>query len=101
MRTGCNKPVYESDSLYRGRVPSSPRRPPGPLGKAFADALRAELGNQGLTQSQLAQMVGLSQSQVSVYLRGDKGITIDEADDMARALGMRLCEVIEEAESGD
>jgi transcriptional regulator with XRE-family HTH domain len=54
--------------------------------------------DQGLTQQNLGDMVGLSQTQISAYLRGDRFITLDELDDMCRALGLSLSDVIAEAD---
>lgn len=76
---------------------SAARRLPGPVGRAVAGILSDELESQGLTQAHLGRLANLSQSQVSNYLRGMRGITIDEADDICRALGLNLVEVLTEA----
>lgn len=71
-----------------------PRRSPGAFGLAVATILRNEMEDQGLTQAQLGEMVNLSQQQVSAYLRGDKGMMIDEAFEICMALGLTPLEVL-------
>jgi transcriptional regulator with XRE-family HTH domain len=79
-------------------VSTAARRPPGALGKAVADILYREVTEQGLTQAALAEMVGLSQTQIGAYLGGTRFITLDEAWDICQALGLTFSEVAVEAE---
>jgi transcriptional regulator with XRE-family HTH domain len=85
--------------VYVARVPTAARRQPGQLGRAVATILDLEVLAQGLTQQALGDLVGLSQTQIGSYLRGHKGMTVDEAGDICRALGLTLSEVIVSAEA--
>lgn len=95
---GClNKLVYYPSGASLSQVPTVGRRAPGPLGRAVAEILHDEMRSQGLPQFELGRLTGLSQSQISTYLRGVRGLTLDEADDLCRALGLTLLEVLTQA----
>lgn len=54
--------------------------------------LRSELATKGISQRELAQRVGLTESQVSKVMSGDRTLKADEADAIRRALGYTLPE---------
>lgn len=70
----------------------------GDFGKAIARQLSARRAHQGLTQADLADATGISQSQLSKQLRGIRAINIDELDAICRALDIEMAAVIELAE---
>jgi transcriptional regulator with XRE-family HTH domain len=69
------------------------------LGAAVASVLDNERRDVGLTQVMLGEMVGISQSQLSLLLSGTSPITIDEIDVIAHALGLTVSQVIDAAEA--
>ncbi|WP_193510435.1 helix-turn-helix transcriptional regulator [Cryobacterium sp. BB736] len=67
------------------------------FGRDVAAVLHRERLAQGVTLVQLAALVGVSQSQLSKQLRGERPLTLDEADRICRALGLTLADVIRDA----
>lgn len=57
--------------------------------------IRAE---RGLTQAELAAILGTKQPSISRVLRGDEEITLSRAESFAKALGVPLAELILEPE---
>ena len=64
----------------------------------MAAVLTGEHKAQGLSQSAVGRMSGISQTQVSDYLRGDKAMDTDELHAVSLALGMTVTEVVTAAE---
>jgi len=80
-------------------MPSGTRRPPGPLSRAIANILSDALGDAGIGQTELGEVVGISQSQLSKLLRAERALTIDELDRLCTALALDLIDVITRADS--
>ena len=68
------------------------------FGKVIARLLNDERLHKGVTQAELAESTGISQSQISKQLRGTRDINIDELDAIVTALNMSLVELIRTAE---
>lgn len=51
-----------------------------------------------ISQTALARRIGVSQSQMSDYLRGERPMTLEEIDAICDALGLDILVVIEEAD---
>ena len=58
--------------------------------KQFANRLRMIQEQRGWTQSQLSEVVGISQGTISAYLNDQKSPTIDTAKNIATALGVSI-----------
>ena len=58
--------------------------------KKFAERLRMIQEQRGWTQSQLSEVVGISQGTISAYLNDQKSPTIDTAKNIATALGVSI-----------
>lgn len=58
---------------------------------------RAKLEDKRLSQRQLARMVGMDASAMSLMLRGKRGMSVEEAGSVARVLGVATEEVIRQA----
>lgn len=56
------------------------------------DWLRKALAHKGISQRELAERVGLSESAMSKVMSGDRSLKADEADEIRRALGYILPE---------
>lgn len=69
------------------------------LGKAVAKSLNAQRAYVGMTQMQLSEKSGISQSQLSKQLRGIRAINIDELDAICEALGVSMESILESAEA--
>lgn len=68
------------------------------FGKVIARLLNDERLQKGVTQAELAESTGISQSQISKQLRGTRDINIDELDAIVAALDLSLVELIRTAE---
>jgi transcriptional regulator with XRE-family HTH domain len=79
-------------------VPTRPPRDPGSLTLAVAALLAREVGDQGLTQTKLAGMSGISQPMISLFLRGLAEIDLDELDVLCSALGLDVVDVVARAD---
>lgn len=71
---------------------------PGPLTEAIASILRDAVEGRGLTQTQVAESIGQSQSQVSKYLRGETTMDAEEIDKVCRLVGISIADVITQAD---
>lgn len=69
------------------------------LGKEVAKSLNAQRAYVGMTQMQLSEKSGISQSQLSKQLRGIRAINIDELDAICEALGVSMESILESAEA--
>ena len=69
----------------------------GPLSPHIAAILERERDDQGLSQTALGAMAGISQSQISKYLRAERVLTIDRLDALCTALGLDIVDVVREA----
>ncbi|MEJ6013255.1 helix-turn-helix transcriptional regulator [Corynebacterium sp. H127] len=69
------------------------------FGYAVARQLTARRAHQGLTQTQLADATGISQSQLSKQLRGLRAINMDELALICHALHIDMLEIIRLAEA--
>lgn len=68
------------------------------FGKVTARLLNDERLHKGVTQAELAEATGISQSQISKQMRGTRDINIDELGAIADALDISLVELIRKAE---
>jgi transcriptional regulator with XRE-family HTH domain len=55
----------------------------------------------GLTQMQLATVVGSSQSHISKLLRAERAMRLDEFDALCAAMGVSAVTVLQDAQSGE
>ena len=78
---------------------NAPKRPAvDKFGKAVATQLRARRAHQEMTQQELAERTGISQSQLSKQLRGFRAINLDEFEAICDALDIAMEMIIEAAE---
>ena len=70
---------------------------PGPLTVAVAAILKRSFHQTDVTQETLGAAVGVSQSQMSKYLRGERVLDIDQLDAFCFALGLNIVDVVREA----
>ncbi len=73
------------------------RTAPQALGMEVAALLREAVARREMTQAEVGQKAGISTSQVSKYLRAIRPITIDELDNICRAIGVSFERLIVEA----
>src|SRR5438034_1488446 len=64
------------------------RGPPGSPGQRFADWLEASMRSRGLTQAQLARSVGVADTQVSRWRRGQVVPTLQYLQRLADTFGI-------------
>lgn len=67
------------------------------LSSTIAEILDAAWVDSGLTQSAVGKASGISQSQVSKYLRGVRVPDVDELDAICSALGLSVAAVVADA----
>lgn len=64
------------------------------FGKAVARQLNARRAHQDMTQMDLAEATGISQSQLSKQLRGQRAINLDELAALCKALNVSMEAII-------
>lgn len=69
------------------------------LTRLVAATIRGQMAQHGVTQAEMADALGVSQSQFSKMLRGVRSINLDELDGMCVALGLATSDVIKQAET--
>ena len=72
---------------------------PSYLTSRIASRLRGRISQGNVTQGELAEVVGISQSQISKLLRGTRVFNVDELDAVCQALGLDAGEVVATAYS--
>lgn len=78
-------------------MPSKP--PPGKLSRGVAEILRAAYSEQSLTQAALGARIGVTQSQMSKLLRGERTLSLDQLEVVCFELGLSPGEVVLAAEA--
>jgi transcriptional regulator with XRE-family HTH domain len=78
-------------------VPSGGTTKPGPLTVAVAAILNRAFLQAGISQKKLGAAVGISQSQMSKHLRGERVLDVDQLDAICFALGLSITAVVSEA----
>ncbi len=68
------------------------------LAKRFGELVRRLRTEKGYSQEEFAFRVGLHQTYVSSVERGERNVTIQTADRIARALGITLSSMFSELE---
>lgn len=69
-----------------------------PLRTRLGRAIRRTRADAGMSQERLAQRAGLHRTTMSEIERGISNVSIDIADRIAKALGVRLSRLISDAE---
>lgn len=67
------------------------------LTRFLAGKIRALMAQHNVSQGQLAEAIGVSQSQLSKMVRGARPITIDQFEAMCWSFGVNFHELLEEA----
>lgn len=65
---------------------------------AFGEVVREARKKSGLSQEELADLAGLHRTYIGMIERGEKNITMLNAEKIAVALGMKLSELMKRAE---
>ena len=60
--------------------------------------LKEIMAERGLTQTAIAKMSGVSQSSISLYLSGERGLSLRTAVKISQALGVPLEDLLPEKE---
>ncbi|MCX7492748.1 helix-turn-helix transcriptional regulator [Corynebacterium antarcticum] len=76
---------------------SQPRSRPAALGTEIAAKLREALARRQVTQAELGKRVSISTSQISLYLRGKRSMSLDEFNSICAALELSADEVFSQA----
>lgn len=75
-------------------MPSAPQPKPGKFARAVSAQIRSSMARQRISGSQLAAMVGRSQSYISKRLRDEASFTANDCESICQALGEDLVQVI-------
>jgi len=75
-------------------------RSPHPVDLAVGQRLRAARRLRGVSQAQLAEVVGLTFQQIQKYERGENRIAVSILHDMANALHAPMSRLLGEAQAG-
>jgi len=68
------------------------------LSDAFSKVVERHRQAQGLSKTELASRAGLHQTYVGLLEKGDRSPSVDTAQAIAKGLGLRLSDLIKEAE---
>jgi transcriptional regulator with XRE-family HTH domain len=66
---------------------------------AVAELLQRRRAELGYSLEQLADDAGLHRTSVGLIMRGQRGVTVASAANLARALGVTLSELVAQAEA--
>ncbi len=69
------------------------------LRKALSKNLRRIMKERGYSQQGLQQITGVSQSQISSYLRTEKAATIDSLEALAKGLNISVFELLTDSKT--
>jgi transcriptional regulator with XRE-family HTH domain len=69
-------------------VPKGSKAKPGPVTAALAPLLNDAFLEMLISQKRFGQMVGIPQSTISLYLRGERALDLDTFVHICRALGI-------------
>ena len=78
-------------------MPSAAQPEPGPFARAISAQFRSSLARQRISGVQLGARTGRSQSYISKRLRDEAAFTCTDVEDICRALGEDLFEVLRAA----
>ena len=70
------------------------------LARRFGELVRRLRQERGYSQEEFSFRVGLHQTYISSVERGERNVTIQTADRIAKALGTTLADLFEELEQG-
>lgn len=62
--------------------------------KKFGDKVRKERHKKGLSQEEFASIAGVHRTYIGMIERGEKNITLNNIEKIAKALGMKPSELI-------
>lgn len=65
--------------------------------EVFAQNVREQRLKKGLSQEALAELSGLHRTYIGMIERAEKNITITNMDKIAKALGVTICKLLNEA----
>ena len=77
----------------------APTPEPGPLTKEVAGIIKGKMARYSVSQKEMAEPVGVDQSQLSKMIRGLRPINLDQLEIMCAVLGVEIDDVIDEAHS--
>ncbi len=60
------------------------------IGEQLRVAIQEAIWKQGFQQAELARRVGLSPAQVSRFLKGERGLSLESIDRLMEALGLEV-----------
>ena len=92
-----DSPKNRASCVILGPMSSQPRSRPAALGTEIAAKLREALARRQVTQAELGKRVSISTSQISLYLRGKRAMSLDEFHSICAALELSADEVFSQA----
>lgn len=81
-------------------MPSGSKPRPSDLTQEVAAILRGRMSRLGLAQGEVAARMGVSQSQLSKMLRGERHIDLDQFDQLCWLTECGMVDVLREADEG-
>lgn len=80
-----------------GGVPTGKKPTPGPLSRAIGRVVRRMIEEDGHSQASVAAQVGMSQSQLSKCLRGERIFDVEQLNAIAELFGTTPAQILREA----
>lgn len=76
-----------------------PQPPVPPIQRAFGLAVRGLRNERGVSQERLAELAGLHRTYVGDVERGERNVSLVNIQRLARALGVRMADLLDRAET--
>lgn len=80
-----------------GAVPTGKKPTPGPLSRKIGRLVRQMIEEDGHSQASVAQQIGMSQSQLSKCLRGERILDVEQLDALAHLFDTTAVQILREA----
>jgi transcriptional regulator with XRE-family HTH domain len=78
-------------------MPRGKKPPTGPAARRIAAVLRERAKDLGKSQIELESVTGISQSQISLILRGERAVDVDQLQALCDALDLSMHEVMSQS----
>lgn len=92
--SACSSGADASNVLGMTVIPLAPKPAPRSLAEAVSRTVRVLMAEHGVTQTMLAMVLGVSQTQVSSRLRMDTPWSLSDLEVLARYFGVTVAELV-------
>lgn len=79
-------------------MPNRSNPPAGPRSRAIVAILHERMKARGISQAEAGEGIGVSQQQMSRYVRGERALNVDEIQALCDLLGLDFHELMRDAQ---